>query len=135
MYTLRDILYASSIAVVGASGKPSKMGHKLLNNLIEGGFQGKIYPINPKEPELMGLPCYKSLSDVEGSIDLIVVCVPAAAVAGTLREAGKKGVKGAIIISGGFREIGNDDMEAELLSIAREYSIIQQTRCVPHGLL
>ncbi len=123
MYELKDILYASSIAVVGASGKPGKMGHTLLSNIIEGGFEGAIYPINPKEETLLGLSCYKTLCDVDGPIDLIVVCVPAKFVPGTLREAGEKGVKGAIIISGGFREIGNEELEKEVADIAGEYGI------------
>lgn len=123
MYTLQDILLARSVAVVGASKTPGKMGHTLLSNLVAGGFEGGLYPINPKEESLMGLKCYPTLSDVRGDIDLVVVCVPAAHVIGVVREAAQKGAKGAIIISGGFREVGNDHLEAQLMEIVREYGI------------
>ena len=123
MFALKDILQASSIAVVGASANPDKMGYTLLHNLLEGGFEGNLYPINPKGEPLLGLDCYKSLSDIDGDIDVIVVCVPAKFVPDTLREAGEKGVKGAIIISGGFREIGNDALEDEVRSVAQQYGI------------
>lgn len=123
MFELKDILHASSIAVVGASANPDKMGHTLLNNIIEGGFEGDIYPINLKEESLLGHKCYKSISEVPGPVDVIVVCVPAGFVPDTLREAGEKGVKGAIIISGGFREIGNDELEKEVKEAAAQYGI------------
>lgn len=117
---LQDILWAKSIAVVGASATPGKMGHTILKNLIDGGFAGKLYPINPKETSLLGIPCYTSLSQVEGNIDVIVVCVPAAHVLGVIDEAGKKGVKGAIVISGGFKETGNDELEKQLVERAHK---------------
>ena len=118
MYLVKDILSARSAAVVGASANPGKMGHTLLSNLLRGGFEGSVYPINPREESILGRKCYPSIVDVPGEVDLAVVCVPAGHVAGVLEQAAAKGVKGAILISGGFREIGNTDAESELLAIA-----------------
>ena len=123
MHSLNDILQAKSSAVVGASGNPEKMGNTLLNNIIKGDFGGGIYPINPKEESILGKECYKSLGDVPGSVDLAVVCVPGKLVRDVVDEAGKKAVKGLIIISGGFKEIGNDGLENEIVAIAKSYGM------------
>ncbi len=120
MHTLKDLLTARSVAVVGASGNPDKTGYTLLHNILGGGFEGPVYPINLREESILGQPCYPALRDVPGEVDLVVVCVPAGHVPDVLAQAAEKGVKGAIIISGGFREIGNDAGEAALLGIARE---------------
>lgn len=121
--TLNDILYAKSIAVVGASSNPNKMGHIILKNIIDGGYEGKIYPINLKEDNLLGVKCYPSISDIPNNIDLAVIAVPASLVKDIIVQAGEKGAEGAIIISGGFREIGNDDLEREILESAKKYGI------------
>lgn len=110
---------AKSVAVVGASATPRKLGHVLLKNLIEGGYQGRLYPINRKETEVMGLRAYPSLLDVEGDIDLVVVAVPSGAVLSVVDEAVAKKVGAAIIVSGGFREAGNVEGERELVAKAR----------------
>ena len=123
MNTLRDLLFARSVAVVGASAAVGKMGHTLLQNLVDGGFQGAVYPVNPREAVLCGLKCCPSLEQVPGQVDLAVLCIPAAGVPQVLEQAGQKGVKGAIIISGGFREIGNGDLERQVLEIARRHGI------------
>lgn len=107
------------MAVVGASATPQKLGHVLLKNLIEGGFQGPLYPINRKESEVMGLKAYPSLLDVEGDIDLIVVAVPSGVVLSVVDEAVAKKVGAAIIVSGGFREAGNIEGERELVAKAK----------------
>ena len=123
MYSLGDILHAKSIAVVGASGSPEKMGYTLLHNILEGEFEGGVYPINPKEDSILGKQCYKSLAEVPGSVDVAVLCVPSKFVGGVVQEAGEKGVKGLIIISGGFKEIGNDVMENEVVALAKSYGM------------
>ena len=114
-----------SIAVIGASRNPQKLGHGILSNLIESGFKGQIYPINPKSKEILGLKCYASVLDVPDSIDLVVVVVPSRFVASVLEASGRKGARGAIIISAGFREAGDEGVkrEQELLDIAREYGM------------
>jgi acyl-CoA synthetase (NDP forming) len=121
-YELRDldlIFNARSVAIVGASTNPEKLGYEILNNLINMGYEGPIYPINPKADEVLGLKAYPSLSDVGKPIDVIAVIVPGKFAPGVIEEAGRLGVKGAVVISGGFREIGNDDLEAAMVSAAR----------------
>ena len=120
---IRSMFYAESLAVVGASAAPEKTGYVILKNILDGGYAGKIYPINPKSESILGVPCYASLEDVPGAIDLIVVSVPARAVPDVMRQAVAKGVRSAIIISGGFREIGNAELEAEVMAIAKEGGI------------
>jgi len=119
------MFYAKSIAVVGASTDPTKLGHIILKNLIEGGFKGEIYPINPKADEILGKKAYKSLLDIEGDVDLAVIVVPAKFVPSVLEDAGKKGIRNVVIITGGFREIGGEGekLENELLKIAKKYGI------------
>ncbi len=121
MYSLEDMLFAKSIAVVGASSNPDKMGHTILKNIIDGGYEGKIYPVNLKEDNILGIKCYPKILDIPENIDLVVIVVPAPIVKDIILEAGEKGAKGAIIISGGFKEIGNDDLEMEVLNAAKEY--------------
>jgi len=95
-----------------------------LKNIIEGGFKGEIYPINPKSSEILGFQCYHSLLEIPvNEIDLVVIVVPAKFVAGVLKESAQKKVSGAVIISGGFREAGNNDLELSILGIAKKYGI------------
>ncbi len=114
-----------AVAVIGASESPGKLGHQVLANLIESGFQGQVYPINPKADEILGLTCFPSVLDVPGPVDLVVIVVPAKFVAGVLEESGQKGAKGAIVITAGFKESGPEGakMEHELLRIAGEYGM------------
>ncbi|MGQ9568409.1 MAG: acetate--CoA ligase alpha subunit [Anaerolineae bacterium] len=114
-----------SVAVIGASREPGKLGYGVLSNILQGGFPKPIYPINPNADEILGLPCYPSVLDVPGPVDLAVIVVPAPLVASVLEECGKKGVRGAVIITAGFREIGRKgrDRENEVVAIARKYGI------------
>jgi acetyltransferase len=114
-----------SIAVIGASREQDKLGFSVLNNIVQHGYPGKVYPINPKADEILGLKCYASVLDVPDPVELAVMVIPAKYVAGALEECGQKGVKGAIIISAGFRETGSEGvkMERALIEIARKYNI------------
>ena len=114
-----------SIAVIGASANPQKLGYSVLLNLIQSDFKGLLYPINPGAEEILGLKCYASVLDTPGPVDLVVVVVPSKYVATVLKESGEKGVKGAIIISAGFREAGPEgvEMERELLAIAAAHQM------------
>jgi len=105
------IFNAKSIAVIGASNRPGKIGFEIFRNIVEGGFQGKIYPINPKITELMGHTCYHTIKDVPDTVDLAVIVIPAPIVPEVLEQCGEKGVKGVIIISAGFSEVGNVELE------------------------
>ncbi len=122
--SLLDMFFnPSSVAVVGASTNPSKLGHAVLANIIRSGFKGAIYPINPKASEILGLKAYPSVLKVPNPVDLVVILVPNHIVPQVLKEAGQKGTKGAIIITAGFREAGNADLEQEILDIAKEYGL------------
>ncbi|HIQ10217.1 MAG TPA: acetyl CoA synthetase, partial [Euryarchaeota archaeon] len=111
------------VAVIGASRNPRKIGHQVLRNIVEGGYGGKVYPVNPKGGEILGLPVYKSVLDVPGSVDLAVVAVPAPVVPSVVRECGEKGVKGVAVISSGFGEVGNRELEEELVRTVKEYGM------------
>lgn len=114
-----------SVAVVGASKEEGKLGHGLLNNVIKYGFKGDIYPINPKADEILGLKAYPTVLDVPGPIDLAVIVVPAPFVNGVLEQCGQKGVKGAIVITAGFRETGPEGakLERELTRTINKYGM------------
>ncbi len=120
---LDAILNPKSVAVVGASRKEGKIGHTVVKNLIQGGFKGKIYPINPKADEILGLKAYPSLKDVPDEVDLAIIVVPAKITPQVIREAGEKGVKGLVVITAGFSEVGNKELEDEIVRIAREYKM------------
>jgi acyl-CoA synthetase (NDP forming) len=111
------IFKTKSIAVVGASGDRSKYGFMTLDTLMRGGYEGAIYPVNPKGGEILGLKTYKSLREIPGALDLVLIIVPVKFVASVLKEASEKGAVGAIICSGGFREAGRPDLEDELKQI------------------
>ncbi|MCS7112165.1 MAG: acetate--CoA ligase [Ignisphaera sp.] len=120
-----DLFRPRSLAIVGASREPGKVGHAILKNVINSGFQGKVYPINPKAEEVLGIKAYKSVLDVPDDIDLAVIVVPASIALDVAEECGRKGVKNLIVISAGFKEIGGDGVERErrLLDIARKYGM------------
>lgn len=120
---LDSVFRPSSVAVVGASTNPEKTGHIILKNILGGGFAGRIYPINRSGESIMGLRAYKTLRDVPGRVDLVIVAVPAEGVLDVMREAGEKGAGGAIIISGGFREVGNEGPEHDIIRVAESFGI------------
>ncbi|MCJ7572297.1 MAG: CoA-binding protein [Candidatus Thermoplasmatota archaeon] len=117
---LETFFKPKTIAVVGASKDSRKIGHSALKNLLISDYQCKIYPINPKEESILGLKCYKKVTDVEGNIDLVLISVPAAIVPRILKDCKEKNVKNVIIISSGFSEIGNHDLENELKTIIKD---------------
>ncbi|MEJ2211121.1 MAG: CoA-binding protein, partial [Anaerolineae bacterium] len=114
-----------AVAVVGASRSPGKLGYAVLHNVVQHGYQGSIYPINPGAQEILGLRCYPSVLAIPGAVDLAIVVVPGKYVARVLVECGEKGVKGAVIVSAGFRETGSEgwQREAEIVDIARRYGM------------
>lgn len=124
---LQAFFEPASVAVIGASTNPAKLGHAVLKNLVESGYprQGKVYPINPKAREILGYPAYPSVLDVPDSIELAALVVPYPYVPDALRACGQKGIPAAIVISAGFREAGVEGLkrEQELIAIAREFNI------------
>ncbi len=109
----------ASVAIIGASKTPGKIGHELLRNLTQSGFGGKIFPVNPKAGKILGYICYKSIVDVPSPVDLGIVVVPADLVEGVTRDCVTKQVKGIIIITSGFSEVGNKELEERIVEIAR----------------
>lgn len=120
---INRMLKPRSVAVVGASATPGKIGYSVVKNLIKDGYGGKIYPINQKETEILGLKCYHEIQDVPGEIDSAIMCVPASVMKEVTIECGKKGVKGLIVITSGFSEVGRKDLEDEIVSIANSYGM------------
>jgi len=103
-----------SVAVVGASREPRKFGHVIFKNFVESEFKGKTYPVNPKAESILGFKAYPSLKAIPSELDLAVIAVPAASVPGIIDECVSKAVKAAIIVSGGFREVGKNGEQLEL---------------------
>ncbi len=120
---MKRIFSPAGIAIIGASGDPSKLGYSTVKNIIDGGYKGKIYPINPKADEILGLKCYKSVTDIPGQVDVAVIVIPAKNVAEAIKVLGEKGVAGAIVISSGFAEIGNNELQRELVAKAIESKV------------
>jgi len=120
---IREMLEPSAVAVIGASSRPGKIGYEVLKNIIEGGFEGDVYPVNPKGGEILGLKVYQSVLKLPKTPELAVVTTPAQAALKVVEECGVKGVKGAVIISAGFSEVGNYDLERRLISIAKSYGV------------
>lgn len=118
----------ASVAVIGASTDPAKLGHAVLDNLVRGGYldgDRRVFPINPKADEILGLRCYASVLAVPDPIDLAVIVIPYMGVPAVLRECGQKHIPAAIIISAGFREAGREGLERELelVEISRQYGV------------
>jgi acyl-CoA synthetase (NDP forming) len=120
--SLEPIFKPQSVAVIGASTAPGKLGHDILANLKNGGFAGPLYPVNPKADEILGLKVYKSITETPGPPDLAVVVIPARLVPGTLEQAAASGVKAAVVITGGFAEAGEDGerLQDELAQVVRK---------------
>lgn len=120
---LDKIFNPRNMAVIGASHDPTKIGHVVLKNFMDGGFPGALYPVNPSSSEVLGLKCYKSVKDVPGKVDCAVVAIPAKFVPSTLEECGQKGIRAVVVITGGFAEIGNNDLNDQLISTAKKYDM------------
>ncbi|HOA12211.1 MAG TPA: acetate--CoA ligase family protein, partial [Candidatus Woesebacteria bacterium] len=113
-----------AIAIIGASSREKTVGNDVVKNLVNQGYAGKIYPINPKIDELYGLKVYHDIKDLDQKIDLVVVAIPAKFVASAIDEAASKGAQAAIVISAGFKEAGNLALEQELAATCRRHGII-----------
>jgi len=123
--SLRHLFHPSSVAVVGASRKEGKIGHAILKNMIDSGYKGPIYPVNPKEEEILGLKCYPSVAAIPAPVELAAIAVPAKFVADVARECGEKGVPALVVVTAAFREVGREGLalEKELVSVCRQYGM------------
>ncbi len=122
---LHKVFEPQSVAIVGASEREYSVGALILRNIVESGFTGKIYPVNPRHKKVQGLKTYPSISAVEHAIDLVIIAIPAKAIPDVMRECGEHGVGSAVILSAGFAETGKagKQLQDELVDIARTWNI------------
>ncbi len=122
---LDALLAPRTVAVIGASRSPGKIGHAIVSNLLRGGFQGRIIPVNPSAREILGLPCRPALAGGDAPVDLAIVAVPAPAVRGAVEDAADGGARAVIVVSAGYREMGEEGArrEEDLVRLCRERGI------------
>src|SRR5512138_3976651 len=113
--SLNSLLQPKSVAIVGASAQPGKSGYTVIENLLKGGYKGKIYPINPSATEILNLPVFPNIAAVPGTIDLAVITVPVKLACQVIEECGQKGIQALSVITSGFSEVGRHDLEDEML--------------------
>ncbi|MFE3250286.1 acetate--CoA ligase family protein [Streptomyces sp. NPDC059209] len=123
LVSMRRLMEPRSVAVIGASNEDGKIGNSVMRNLIDGGFAGEIYPVNPKADDILGRKAYKSVMDVPGEPDVAIFAIPAKFVAGALGEVGRKNIPNAVLIPSGFAETGEDELQREIVTIAEENGI------------
>lgn len=120
---MKKLFEPRSIAIIGASTNPNKVGYKIVNNIVQVGYKGKVYPINPKADEICGLKVYSSLDDISEQIDMATIVLPAKIVYNALEACAKKNIKMVTIISSGFSEVGNLEEERKLTNFAAKHDI------------
>jgi acetyl coenzyme A synthetase (ADP forming)-like protein len=120
---MNRLMKPRSIAVIGASNEKGKIGNSVMRNLIDGGYAGELHPINPKADEICGRKAYRSITEVPGEVDVAVFTIPAKFVPAALEETGEKGVPVAVLIPSGFAETGNEELQEEVVEIARRRGV------------
>ncbi|MGH8055695.1 MAG: acetate--CoA ligase family protein, partial [Candidatus Entotheonellia bacterium] len=120
---MRRVLMPDAVAVIGASPEKGKIGYAVMENLINGGYEGQLFPIHPRADDILGRPCYRTIKEIPGPVDIAIFCIPARFVAQVMAECGEKGVRGAILIPSGFAEIGESELQQEVVDVARRYNI------------
>jgi acetyltransferase len=125
LHHLEHVLHPRAIAVIGASSNPLKRGNRAIRTLASANYQGKIAPINPSGKDILGYTSYATLADVPYDIDLALVCTAAATVPEMIEQCGRKGVKGAIVLAGGFGEASEEGarLEREVVQVAKRYGV------------
>jgi acetyltransferase len=121
-----DVFFSpKTVAVIGATETPNSVGRTVLWNLVTSPFGGTVYPVNPKRPSVLGVKAYQSISDIPEQVDLAVIVTPPPSIPGIIRECGENGVRGAVVISAGFKEIGPEgaELERQLLKEAQQAGI------------
>lgn len=120
-----SFLNPNSVAIIGASKDPTKRGFRAIQTLLQEKFAGAIFPINPKETDILGLPCHPDLDSVPQQIDLALICTPARTLPSMVRACGEKGVRGAVVLAGGFSEAGEEGarLEQEMITAARQFGV------------
>jgi len=122
---LDPIFKPKAIAVIGASNSPGKWGFRMMSNALSSGYRGAIYPVNPNEKEICGLPAYATVRDIPHDVDMAVIVVPAAVAPQAMADCAAKGIKGVVIITAGFAETGKEGqaLQDEVLRIAQRAGI------------
>ncbi|MFJ6748885.1 acetate--CoA ligase family protein [Streptomyces sp. NPDC091266] len=120
---MRRLMEPRSVAVIGASNEPGKIGNSVMRNLIDGGFPGEIHPVNPKADDILGRKAYKTVGEVPGAVDVAVFAIPAPFVPAALEEAGRKGIPNAVLIPSGFAETGEHALQERIVALGEEYGI------------
>lgn len=120
---IRYLFEPGSVAVIGATNDPGKIGHSLIRNIVTGGFAGRIYPVNPQGGEIQGLRAYRDIAEVEDEIDVACISIPAPKVLEAVKRCSRKGIKFAVIITSGFSEVGNTEEEKAIVSHARGHGM------------
>ncbi len=113
MPNLDTIFSPQSVAVVGASTTPGKVGHDIFANILKGGYKGILYPVNPNAKSVLSVRAYPNILDIPDDVDLAIIILPPRVALKAIKEAIKKGVKGIVIVSAGFREVGGEGLEIE----------------------
>ena len=123
--SLERVLKPRAVAVIGATKAETKRGYQSIRTMLAENYEGAIYPVNPKEESILGLRCYPSITEIDGPVDLALIATPAATVPGILETCGSKGVAGAVVLAGGFRETGNEGraLEDDILAVALQNGI------------
>ncbi len=122
---LDGVLKPASVAVIGASTSPEKLGYEILKNILDSGFKGPVYPINPKADIILDLDCYAGVKDIPTPVDMAVIIIPARFVPQAVQECGQAGVKGVVIITGGFSEAGEEGeaLQRQIIDVAKKYRV------------
>ena len=125
MNNLKYVFEPKSVAVIGASKTEGTVGNGILSNILESNFQGAVYPVNPKHDNIMSVRAYKDILSVPETVDLAVICIPSKAVVNVVKQCAEKGVKGIVVITAGFKEIGKEGkkLEDEIIAIAHKHNI------------
>ena len=113
MNSLDAIFSPESVAIIGASNTPGKVGHDIFANILQGGFQGTLYPVNPNAKSILSVKTFPTITAISDSVDLAIIILPPKACIRAVEEAIEKGVKGIVIVSAGFREVGGEGLEIE----------------------
>ncbi len=124
-HKLEPIFRPRSLAVIGASRRKGSIGREILHNILTAEFNGKVFPVNPTTPVIHSIKAYSTILDVPDAVDLAIIIVPKESVKTVIQQCGEKGVKGIVVISAGFSEVGTEGKkrELELVELIREYNI------------
>lgn len=123
--SLAPFFNAKGVAVLGASTNPKKLSYGIVNNLLSHGYEGKVYPVNPNATEILGIKVYPTISDVPDPVELAVVVLPVTMIMETMKAVGERGIKAAVVITGGFKELGEEGakIERDLKALTDSYGM------------